>query len=61
YHGLSFNYDLDLFPFSGINTCGFENLEITSLKKLREKEDKNTVQEIILNYLRHNLITSIHI
>jgi len=58
YHGLAFNYDLDLFPFSGINTCGFEDLEVTSLKKLRVKEDKKIVQENILNYLKHNLITS---
>ena len=58
YHGLSFNYDLDLLPFSGINTCGFEDLEVTSLEKLGVKEDKNIVQESILNYLQHNLITS---
>jgi lipoyl(octanoyl) transferase len=58
YHGLSFNYDLDLFPFTGINTCGFEDLEVTSLEKLRVKEDKNIVQERILNYLQQNLTTS---
>jgi len=58
YHGPSFNYDLDLFPFTGINTCGFEDLEVTSLEKLRVKEDKNIVQERILNYLQQNLTTS---
>jgi len=56
YHGLSLNYDLDLFPFSGINTCGYDNLEVTSLEKLQVKEDKNIVQECILNYLRYSLI-----
>jgi lipoyl(octanoyl) transferase len=31
YHGLSFNLDMDLAPFSGINPCGFEGLEVTRL------------------------------
>jgi lipoyl(octanoyl) transferase len=32
YHGLSFNLDMDLTPFSGINPCGFEGLAVTQLK-----------------------------
>ncbi len=31
YHGLSFNLDMDLSPFSGINPCGFEGLQVTQL------------------------------
>jgi lipoyl(octanoyl) transferase len=31
YHGLSLNADMDLSPFSGINTCGYEGLEVTSV------------------------------
>jgi len=34
YHGLSVNFDMDLRPFKWINTCGFENLEVTQLKSL---------------------------
>lgn len=34
YHGLSVNFDMDLKPFNWINTCGFENLEVTQLKSL---------------------------
>ena len=31
YHGLSFNYDVDLEPFFGINTCGFDQLNVCLL------------------------------
>lgn len=34
YHGLSFNVDMDLKPFSAINPCGYAGLEVTSLKTL---------------------------
>ncbi|GIX35854.1 MAG: octanoyltransferase [Lysobacteraceae bacterium] len=29
YHGLAFNIDMDLAPFSGINPCGFRGLAVT--------------------------------
>lgn len=32
YHGLSFNVNMDLSPFQGINPCGYQNLKITQLK-----------------------------
>ena len=31
YHGLSLNVDMDLAPFSNINPCGFQNLEVTQV------------------------------
>ncbi len=31
YHGLSFNIDMDLTPFSYINPCGYAGLEVTQL------------------------------
>lgn len=34
YHGLAFNIDMDLEPFTRINPCGFSNLPITQLKNL---------------------------
>lgn len=34
YHGLSLNVDMDLEPFSRINPCGYNNLEITQLQNL---------------------------
>jgi len=32
YHGISINIDMDLEPFSYINPCGYEGLEVVQLK-----------------------------
>jgi lipoyl(octanoyl) transferase len=32
YHGLAFNIDMDLEPFSRINPCGYQDLKITQLR-----------------------------
>ncbi|MCS4504100.1 Octanoyltransferase [wastewater metagenome] len=34
YHGLSFNVDMDLEPFSRINPCGYAGLEVIDLRSL---------------------------
>ncbi len=34
YHGLSLNVDMDLDPFSNINPCGYEGLEVIDMKRL---------------------------
>lgn len=34
YHGVSFNIDMDLTPFSFINPCGQPGMEVTDLKTL---------------------------
>ena len=34
YHGLSLNVDMDLAPFAGINPCGYQGLQVTSLTAL---------------------------
>ena len=31
YHGLSFNIDMDLKPFTNIDPCGYQGLEVTQL------------------------------
>ena len=33
YHGLAFNLDMDLEPFSRINPCGYEGLQVTDLRR----------------------------
>ena len=33
YHGLAFNIDMDLEPFSRINPCGHEGLQVTSVRQ----------------------------
>jgi lipoyl(octanoyl) transferase len=32
YHGVAFNMDMDLEPFSRINPCGYEGLQVTDLR-----------------------------
>ena len=34
YHGLSLNIDIDLTPFSMINPCGYQGLEVIDIKSL---------------------------
>lgn len=34
YHGLSFNLDMDLSPFLGINPCGYPGLEMVQMREL---------------------------
>lgn len=34
FHGLAFNVNMDLEPFSRINPCGYEGLEVTQLNDL---------------------------
>ena len=56
YQGLSFDYDVDLEPFFGINTCGFDQLNVTSLKKLNINENKATLLKEINEILRDKLV-----
>jgi lipoyl(octanoyl) transferase len=35
FHGLAFNVDMDLEPFSRINPCGYRGLEVTQLVSFR--------------------------
>ena len=56
YHGLSFNHSVNLQPFRGINTCGFEQLDVTNLNNLGVTEDKNIIQEKMLHYFNNNII-----
>ena len=56
YHGLSFNYDVDLAPFFGINTCGFDQLNVTSLKNLNINENKAILLREINEILRGKLV-----
>lgn len=60
YHGLSFNVDMDLEPFTRINPCGFANLKITQLKELIELPSfERLAEQLILHlcrYLEYNII-----
>ncbi|MDF2940697.1 MAG: lipB [Gammaproteobacteria bacterium] len=44
YHGLSLNIDMDLKPFSYINPCGYQNLQMTQVSNLNPKADRLAIQ-----------------
>jgi lipoyl(octanoyl) transferase len=55
YHGLSFNVNMDLEPFSRINPCGFEGLQTTQLKALLDGLAYDQVTADLLQHLQRLL------
>jgi len=55
FHGMALNVDVDLEPFSRINPCGFENLEVTDLARLGVEHDLPTVRDHLLPCLLQHL------
>ena len=54
FHGMALNVDVDLEPFSRINPCGFEDLEVTDLARLGAEKDLAAVRDALLPHLlRH--------
>lgn len=52
YHGLAFNVDMDLAPFSHINPCGYEGLEVTQLRELGVADAAAQAADRLLEHLR---------
>jgi lipoyl(octanoyl) transferase len=48
YHGLAFNIDMDLEPFSRINPCGFQNLKITQVSDFIGPTSIETVVPLLI-------------
>jgi lipoyl(octanoyl) transferase len=55
FHGMALNVDVDTEPFSRINTCGFENLEITDLARLGAESNLDRVRDTLLPLLLEHL------
>lgn len=55
YHGLAFNLDMDLEPFSRINPCGYQGLQVTQLGDLGGPSDVESVARLIAPCLLRNL------
>jgi lipoyl(octanoyl) transferase len=55
FHGLAFNVDMDLEPFSRINPCGYEGLEVTQLSELADNIAFDNVEQQLLRQLQHGL------
>lgn len=59
YHGLSFNVDMDLEPFSRINPCGYSGLAVTRLRDLVPSPPEDLLKEAedrLLGELLRNLL-----
>jgi lipoyl(octanoyl) transferase len=55
FHGMALNVNLDLEPFSRINPCGFENLEVTDLHRMGAENDVGAVRDRLLPHLLKQL------
>ncbi len=55
FHGMALNVDVDLEPFSRINPCGFQNLEVTDMNRLGAESDLDVVRERLLPHLLSHL------
>mgnify|MGYP003692493501 CR=1 FL=1 len=59
YHGLSFNVDMDLSPYQGINPCGYAGMQVTQLLDLIDSKsvalNMNEIQQILASKLAAEL------
>ena len=51
YHGISINVDMDLTPFSHINPCGYEGLEVTQIKNFKKNIAIEEVEALAIQHL----------
>ncbi|MDH3401328.1 MAG: lipoyl(octanoyl) transferase LipB [Chromatiales bacterium] len=55
YHGLAFNLDMDLEPFSRINPCGYQGLQVTQLSELGGPSDVAQMARVLAPHLLRHL------
>ena len=53
YHGISINVDMDLKPFSYINPCGYEGLEVTQMKDFKKNITMKEVEILAIKKLEN--------
>lgn len=51
YHGLALNVGVDLKPFSGINPCGYRDLQVTRMVDLVKQVDFESVKAALESHL----------
>jgi lipoyl(octanoyl) transferase len=56
YHGLALNVNMDISPFSGINPCGYPELEVVQLRDFGLTTGLDEVADGLLNFLLRNII-----
>ncbi|BCO32829.1 octanoyltransferase [Thiohalobacter sp. COW1] len=55
YHGLAFNLDMDLEPFSRINPCGHPGMAVTQLKNLGISHDIHRVAADLVSQITREM------
>ena len=56
YHGISLNVNMDLAPFSLINPCGYEGLEVTQISHFDSKATLEDVESVAIKEM-HTLFS----
>lgn len=51
YHGVSLNVDMDLSPFSAIDSCGYPGLQVAQARDLGVTEQKEVLGKRLAEYL----------
>ena len=51
YHGISINVDMDLTPFSLINPCGYEGLEVAQIKDFKKDVTIKEVEHLAIKQI----------
>ena len=52
YHGISLNVDMDLTPFSFINPCGYEGLEVTQISNFDSNVTLEDVESVAMKEMQ---------
>ena len=52
YHGISLNVDMDLMPFSLINPCGYEGLEVTQISHFDSNVTLEDVESVAIKEMK---------
>lgn len=55
YHGLALNVDMDLAPFTAIDPCGYQGLQVTQLRDLGVSRSQQEIAEQLLDQLQQRL------
>jgi lipoyl(octanoyl) transferase len=55
YHGLSLNVDMDLAPFSAIDPCGYQGLQVTQMKDLGLSLSEQDIAAKLLEIFKQQL------
>jgi lipoyl(octanoyl) transferase len=51
YHGISINVDMDLRPFTYINPCGYEGMQVTQIKDFKKDVTIKEVEHLAIKLL----------